>query len=195
MPSQDRPPVVNLYQVAVRTLAGERTTLADHEDTVLLIVNVASKCGYTPQYVGLERLHRRFSGRGFAVLGFPCNQFGEEEPGTSDEIGQFCSRTYGVTFPLFEKIIVNGEGRHPIYQELTRHPDATGAAGDVEWNFEKYLVAPRATSITRFRPDTDPEDASVVEELMTLLPRGAADLTKAGDLDERARAQRSSGGL
>lgn len=186
---------MNLYQVAVRTLAGERTTLADHENTVLLIVNVASRCGYTPQYRGLERLHRTFSGRGFAVLGFPCNQFDEEEPGTSDEIGQFCSRTYGVTFPLFEKIVVNGEGRHPIYRELTRHPDTTGTAGDVEWNFEKYLVAPRAASITRFRPDTEPEDAGLVEELTKLLPRAATDLTEVVDLDERALPHRPTGRL
>jgi glutathione peroxidase len=164
------PPAVNFYQIAVRTLAGEPANLVDHEDKVLLIVNVASRCGYTPQYVGLERLHREYAGRGFAVLGFPCNQFGEEEPGTPEEIGQFCSRTYGVTFPLFEKIDVNGEGRHPIYDELTRHPDATGTAGDVEWNFEKFLVAPGAASITRFRPDTEPEDVGLVEALTSILP-------------------------
>ena len=109
------------------------------------MVNVASKCGLTPQYAGLERLHEHYAGRGFAVVGFPCNQFGGQEPGTAAEIGEFCSTTYGVTFPMFEKIEVNGPGRHPVYAELTAVPDAGGEAGDVRWNFEKFLVGPDGT--------------------------------------------------
>jgi len=161
---------MTLFDTPVHTLAGEPATLEPFRGQAVLIVNVASKCGLTPQYGGLERLHERFADRGFSVLGFPCNQFLGQEPGTAEEIATFCSTTYGVTFPLFEKVEVNGEGRHPIYEELTAVPDAEGAAGDVQWNFEKFLVSPDG-AITRFRPGVDPEDPSIVGAVEKALPR------------------------
>ncbi len=134
------------------------------------MVNVASKCGLTPQYTALEELHKRLSDRGFAVLGFPCNQFGQQEPGTSQEIAEFCSATYGVTFPMFEKIEVNGPGRHPIYSILTEFPDADGEAGDIQWNFEKFLVSPSGSVVARFRPRTTPDDPAVMAAIEAQLP-------------------------
>ena len=124
-------------------------------------MNVASKCGLTPQYEGLERLQKRFGGDSFTVLGVPCNQFMGQEPGTPEEIAEFCSATYGVSFPLTEKIDVNGEDRHRLYTELTSVADATGDAGDVQWNFEKFLVGADG-SVTRFRPTVDPEADEIV---------------------------------
>jgi glutathione peroxidase len=162
---------MTVHDHPVNTLSGQPASLADLSGKTLLVVNVASKCGLTPQYEGLERLHKRFSGRGFAVIGFPCNQFGGQEPGTADEIGEFCSVNYGVTFPLFEKIEVNGPGRHPIYTELTAVPDAEGNAGDIQWNFEKFLVSPDGTILGRFRPLTDPEDPALVAAIEDSLPR------------------------
>lgn len=137
------------------------TALPDLSGKAVLVVNVASKCGLTPQYTGLEKLQERFGDQGFTVLGVPCNQFGGQEPGSAEEIAVFCSATYGVSFPLTEKIDVNGPGRHPLYTELTATADATGAAGDVQWNFEKFLVAPDG-AVTRFRPRTEPESAEIV---------------------------------
>jgi glutathione peroxidase len=128
----------------------------------VLVVNVASKCGLTPQYEGLERLQQRFGGERFTVLGVPCNQFGGQEPGTSEEIATFCSMTYGATFPLTAKLEVNGEDRHPLYARLTATPDAEGEAGDIQWNFEKFLVSPAGEVLARFRPMVEPEDARVV---------------------------------
>ena len=133
---------MSIYDIPVSTLAGEESSLGAFAGTTLLVVNVASKCGLTPQYTALEALHERLADRGFSVVGFPCNQFGGQEPGSAEEIAEFCSATYGVTFPMFEKIEVNGPGRHPIYTELTAVPDAGGEAGDIQWNFEKFLVAP-----------------------------------------------------
>ncbi len=152
---------MTLYDIPVRTLAGEPSSLADFRGRTVLVVNVASKCGLTPQYAGLEALHERFHDRGFAVVGFPCNQFQGQEPGTPEEIQEFCSTTYGVTFPLFEKIDVNGENRHPVYAELVEVPDADGYRGDIRWNFEKFLVAPDG-SVRRFAPQVTPEDADLV---------------------------------
>jgi glutathione peroxidase len=152
---------VSLYDIPVETLAGQPTTLAEFEGRPVLIVNVASKCGLTPQYEQLEQLHEKYAERGFAVLGFPCNQFMGQEPGTAEEIQQFCSTTYGITFPMFAKIEVNGPGRHPLYAQLVETPDADGAAGDVQWNFEKFLVG-RDGAITRFRPRTEPLAPEVV---------------------------------
>ena len=149
---------VSVHDIAVKTLAGQPASLGDLADKTLLVVNVASKCGLTPQYEGLQRLHQQYAGRGFAVVGFPCNQFGGQEPGTAEEIGEFCSVNYGVSFPMFEKIEVNGLGRHPLYAELTAVPDAGGEAGDIQWNFEKFLVGPDGSVIGRFRPLTEPED-------------------------------------
>jgi glutathione peroxidase len=161
---------VTVHDIAVKALNGEPASLGDLAGQTLLVVNVASKCGLTPQYAGLERLQERFGDRGFAVLGFPCNQFGGQEPGTAEEIGEFCSTTYGVTFPMFEKIEVNGPGRHPLYDELTAVPDAAGEAGDIQWNFEKFLIAPDGSVIGRFRPMTEPEDPELVAAIEASLP-------------------------
>jgi glutathione peroxidase len=161
---------VSVHDFPVNTLSGQPGSLGDLSGKTLLVVNVASKCGLTPQYTGLERLHERFAGRGFSVVGFPCNQFGGQEPGSAGEISEFCSVNYGVTFPLFEKIEVNGPGRHPVYQELTTVPDADGEAGDIQWNFEKFLVGPDGTVLGRFRPGTDPEDPAIVSAIEASLP-------------------------
>jgi glutathione peroxidase len=158
------------YDIQLETLTGDPTSLEDYRGHALLIVNVASKCGLTPQYAGLEALHREYAPRGFAVLGFPCNQFGGQEPGTPEEISEFCSTKYDVTFPLFEKLSVNGPDRHPLYAELTKTEDAAGKAGDVEWNFEKFLVSPDG-AVQRFRPKTKPEDQSLVSAIKAVLPR------------------------
>jgi glutathione peroxidase len=156
------------YDISLRTLDGKPTTLADYRGKTLLIVNVASKCGLTPQYAGLQALHDEYSARGFAVLGFPCNQFGGQEPGTPEQITEFCSTNYGVSFPLFEKISVNGPDRHPLYVELTQVADAAGKAGDIEWNFEKFLVSPQG-AVQRFRPKTKPDDAALVGAIRAAL--------------------------
>ena len=161
---------MTISEIPLRTLDGEPASLADYAGKALLVVNVASKCGFTPQYEGLERIHERYADRGFSVLGFPCNQFGGQEPGTADEIQTFCSTTYGVTFPLFEKIDVNGDDRHPLYAELTRAADPAGEAGDVQWNFEKFLVDPSGTVVGRFRTRTDPEAPEVVGAIESVLP-------------------------
>jgi len=162
---------VTVHDIAVKTLSGKDASLGDLAGSTLLVVNVASKCGLTPQYEGLERLHQRFSERGFSVVGFPCNQFGAQEPGSAGEIQEFCSVNYGVSFPMFEKIEVNGPGRHPVYAELTEVPDASGEAGDIQWNFEKFLVGPDGTILGRFRPLVDPEDPELVGAIEASLPR------------------------
>jgi glutathione peroxidase len=159
-----------LFDFPIDTLTGEHASLAPYKGKALLLVNVASKCGLTPQYEGLERLQKTYGDRGFSVLGFPCNQFLGQEPGSAEEIQEFCSTTYGVTFPLFEKIDVNGDDRHPIYSELTEVQDAEGKAGDITWNFEKFLVAPSGEIVGRFRPRTEPEDAAVVSAITANLP-------------------------
>ena len=135
--------------------------LAPFAGKSLLVVNVASKCGLTPQYEGLEDLQKTYGSKGFSVVGFPCNQFMGQEPGTAEEIQTFCSTTYGVTFPLFEKIDVNGENQNPIYAELTKVADAEGYSGDIRWNFEKFLVGPDG-SVQRFAPQVTPEDPVLV---------------------------------
>jgi glutathione peroxidase len=156
----------------VKTLAGQDSSLGELSGKTLLVVNVASKCGLTPQYAALERLHEQFASRGFAVVGFPCNQFGGQEPGTAEEIAEFCSATYEVTFPMFEKIEVNGPGRHPIYDELTAVPDTNGEAGDIQWNFEKFLVRPDGTVAARFRSRITPDSAEVLAVIEASLPAG-----------------------
>ena len=159
-----------LYDIALHTIDGAPTTLGEHRGKALLVVNVASKCGLTPQYEGLERLQNRYADRGFTVLGVPCNQFGGQEPGTSEEIQTFCSTTYGVSFPLLAKADVNGEGRHPLYAELAQVADASGEAGDITWNFEKFLVSPAGEVVGRFRPGTEPESVEVTGAIETQLP-------------------------
>jgi len=161
---------MGLHEIPVKTLDGQDSSLGSLAGKALLVVNVASKCGLTPQYSGLERLQERFGGQGFSVVGFPCNQFAGQEPGGAEEIQTFCSTTYGVTFPLFEKIDVNGEGQHPLYAELTKTADAEGAAGDVQWNFEKFLVGADGEVLARFRPRTEPEDEAVVKAIEAALP-------------------------
>jgi glutathione peroxidase len=161
---------VTIYDIPVKTLAGEDSSLGALAGKTLLVVNVASKCGLTPQYTALESLHSRLADRGFSVVGFPCNQFGGQEPGTAGEIEEFCSMTYGVSFPMFEKIEVNGEGRHPIYDQLTSVPDASGEAGDVQWNFEKFLLGPDGAVLARFRPRTVPDDPEVLAAIEEHLP-------------------------
>jgi glutathione peroxidase len=156
---------------SIRTLTGEPTTLAEHEGKALLIVNVASKCGLTPHYAGLQRLQERYADQGFTVLGFPCNQFGGQEPGTADEIGEFCSTNYSVTFPLYEKVDVNGANRHPIFTTLAATADEQGAAGEVQWNFEKFVVSPEGEVVGRFRPPTDPEAPELISAIEGVLPQ------------------------
>jgi glutathione peroxidase len=161
---------MSLFDIPVHTLDGEDSSLGEFSGKTLLVVNVASKCGLTPQYEGLERLQKTYGDRGFSVVGFPCNQFMGQEPGTAEEIQQFCSTTYGVSFPLMEKIDVNGEERHPIYEELTVTPDAEGNAGDITWNFEKFLVSGSGDIIGRFRPQVEPEDPAIVGAIEATLP-------------------------
>jgi glutathione peroxidase len=153
---------MTVHDIELETLAGAPATLSDFAGQTVLVVNVASQCGLTPQYEGLQRLHERFAARGFTVAGFPCNQFGAQEPGTAEQITEFCSANYGVTFPLFAKIEVNGPGRHPLYTELTKTPDAKGKAGDIQWNFEKFLIGPDGAVVARFRPLTEPQAPELV---------------------------------
>ena len=156
---------MSLYETKIAGLDGTPDRLGGERGKVTLMVNVASKCGLTPQYEGLERVHERYADRGFAVLGFPCNQFLGQEPGSPAEIAEFCSTTYGVTFPLFEKIEVNGDGRHPLYQALTQEPDRDGYTGDIRWNFEKFLVSGDGTVLARFGPQVEPEASEVTEAI------------------------------
>ena len=153
---------MGLQDIPLRTLSGEPTTLGKTAARSVLIVNVASRCGMTPQYEGLELLHERFSKDGFAVAGFPCNQFGGQEPGSAAEIREFCSSMYGVTFPMFEKIEVNGPGQHPLYAELTKVADGDGKAGVVRWNFEKFLVSAGGDVLARFRSGVPPEAPEII---------------------------------
>ncbi|MEV5428501.1 glutathione peroxidase [Streptomyces sp. NPDC052701] len=148
--------------VEMDALQGGPANLSQYAGKVVLVVNVASKCGLTPQYAGLERLHERYAQRGFTVLGVPCNQFLGQEPGSAAEIAEFCSATYGVSFPMTEKVEVNGEGRHPLYERLVGFADADGHSGDVRWNFEKFLIGRDGEVVARFSPQTDPESAEVV---------------------------------
>ena len=159
-----------LQDIPINTLSGEPTNLGSYEGHAVLVVNVASKCGLTPQYTALEKLAQEYRDRGLFVVGVPCNQFMGQEPGTPEEIQEFCSTTYGVTFPLLEKIEVNGENRHPLYAELTKHPDASGEAGDIQWNFEKFLIAPDGTVAARFRPRTEPDAPEILDALEEILP-------------------------
>ncbi len=160
---------MSIFEHPISTLRGDGAALSGHEGKALLLVNVASRCGLTPQYTGLEQLQQTYGERGFSVVGFPCNQFGGQEPGTAEEIETFCSTSYGVSFPMTEKIEVNGSGRHPIYEELTAVADAEGHAGDIRWNFEKFLLAPDGT-ITRFGPTVTPEDPTLVAAIEAALP-------------------------
>jgi len=155
---------MSLRDIPLTDASGQTVTLADYADQVVLIVNVASKCGLTVQYGALEELQKTYAARGFTVLGFPCNQFKGQEPGSLEEILDFCSTTYGVTFPLFDKVEVNGADRHPLYALLTETADADGMAGDVGWNFEKFLVTPSG-EVHRFRPATVPDAPEIIDAI------------------------------
>lgn len=156
---------MTIFDHKINSLAGELVDLRDFSGKTLLVVNVASQCGFTPQYGPLQEVYERYRDRGFAVLGFPCNQFGAQEPGSAAEISEFCETNYGVTFPLFEKIDVNGPGQHPIYAELVDFPDDGGIAGDVQWNFEKFLIGPDGTIVRRFRSNVSPDDKTVIRAI------------------------------
>jgi glutathione peroxidase len=153
---------MSVFDVAIGSLRGGSADLGQYRGAAMLIVNVASRCGLTPQYEGLERLHERYADRGFTVLGVPCNQFGGQEPGSADQIAEFCSTTYGVTFPMTEKVDVNGAGRHPLYDRLVDTPDGSGHAGDIRWNFEKFLITPGGAVAARFAPQIQPDSAEII---------------------------------
>jgi glutathione peroxidase len=159
-----------IYDIRLVDLRGKPLELDQFRDKALLVVNVASKCGMTPQYEALEQLQKQYADRGFSVLGVPCNQFGGQEPGTPDEIVEFCSATYGVTFPMTEKVEVNGAGRHPLYDQLVETPDSEGYTGDIRWNFEKFLVGPDGVVQKRFSPVVKPDSPEVVSAIEAALP-------------------------
>ena len=161
---------MSLYDIPINRLDGTPSSLADFQGKAVLAVNVASKCGLTPQYEQLEQLQKDYGDKGFSVVGFPSNQFLGQEPGTAEEIQEFCSTTYGVSFPLMEKIDVNGEERHPIYAELTEVEDTDGTGGDVQWNFEKFLISPSGEVVGRFRPTVLPDAPEVIEAIEANLP-------------------------
>ncbi|GAA4736012.1 glutathione peroxidase [Isoptericola chiayiensis] len=160
---------MDIYEIPFDRMDGTTATLAEHRDDVVMVVNVASRCGLTPQYSALEDLQKRYAERGFTVVGFPSNQF-LQELSTDDKIAEFCSATYGVTFPVVSKVKVNGKKAHPLYQELTRTPDADGHDGRIRWNFEKFLVLPGG-EVRRYSPKTVPDDPAIVEVIESHLPR------------------------
>jgi glutathione peroxidase len=161
----------SVWDVPLKTLKGAPTTLAAHKGKALLVVNVASECGLTPQYAALEAVQEKYAKQGFTVVGFPCNQFGGQEPGTAEEIETFCSNNYGITFPIMEKIEVNGDASNPVYKSLTQVADASGHTGPIRWNFEKFLISADGTKITRFSPKTTPDDPAVIAAIEQSLPK------------------------
>ena len=161
---------MSIYTHSLATLDGQPLDLEGLRGKAVLVVNVASKCGLTPQYTGLEELQHKYANRGFTVLGVPCNQFGGQEPGTAEEISTFCSSTYGVTFPITEKVDVNGQRKHPLFTELEAKADANGDAGDIQWNFEKFLLSPAGEVVGRFRPTVTPDAEELVSALEAVLP-------------------------
>lgn len=159
----------SIYEVELPRLDGKPAKLADYAGKVVLVVNVASKCGFTPQYAGLQALNDRYADLGFTVLGFPSNQFFNQEPGSAEDIQEFCSINYGVTFPLFAKLDVKGADQHPLYAILSEASDDSGKAGNVKWNFEKFLVGRDGRVVRRFRSKVVPEDPKLVEAIVSLL--------------------------
>ena len=159
----------SIYEIELPRLNGKMARLSQYKGKVVLAVNVASKCGFTPQYGGLQKLYDKYSSRGFTVLGFPCNQFFHQEPGDAEQIQEFCSINYGVSFPLFTKLDVKGSNQHPLYAILSEHPDDAGKAGNVSWDFEKFLVGRDGQVVRRFRPKIVPEDPRIVEAIEALL--------------------------
>jgi glutathione peroxidase len=162
---------MTIFDVAIDRLGGGPADLAGLRGRAVLVVNVASRCGLTPQYAGLQKLADAYADRGLTVLGVPCNQFAEQEPGSAADIATFCEVNYGVSFPLTEKVDVNGSGRHPLYAELAPTEDDTGYSGDIRWNFEKFLIAPDGTVSARFAPQTAPDDPGLVAAVEQALPR------------------------
>ena len=160
----------SLYDISFTTIDGEQARLGDYAGHAVLVVNVASECGLTPQYEGLQELADDYRERGLFVLGFPCNQFSGQEPGDERAIKEFTTAKYGITFPLAAKVDVNGPGRHPLYAELTTVADAAGEAGDVQWNFEKFLISPEGEVVGRFRPKVEPTSIEVTEAIEDILP-------------------------
>jgi glutathione peroxidase len=161
---------MSLLDLEIGRLDGSPATLGDLTGgRAALVVNVASRCGLTPQYTALEELHGKYAEQGLTVVGVPCNQFGGQEPGSAEEIAEFCSATYGVTFPMTRKVEVNGPDRHPLYAALTQLPDGDGHAGDVRWNFEKFVLAADGTPVARFSPQTEPDDPQVLAAVESVL--------------------------
>jgi glutathione peroxidase len=158
---------VSLYSIIVKTIDGATQTLADYRGKVLLVVNVASQCGFTPQYTGLESLYREFKDRGFAVLGFPCNQFGSQEPGNNEDIAAFCSTRYDVTFPMFAKVEVNGPAAHPLFRLLKTSRKGLLGTESIKWNFTKFLVDREGNVVRRFAPSDAPD--AIREDVAALL--------------------------
>ena len=161
---------MSIFDIEIGALRGGPANLAQYRGKAVLLVNTASKCGLTPQYAGLERLQERYKDRGFTVIGVPSNQFMRQEPGTAEEIAEFCSATYGVTFPMTEKVKVNGKNRHPLYREIVDFPDAQGHSGKIRWNFEKFVIGPDGAVVARFGPTVDPEDDDDVAAIESALP-------------------------
>ena len=161
--------VRSIYEIELPRLSGKPARLSEYAGQVVLAVNTASKCGFTPQFAGLQTLYDRYTERGFTVLGFPSNQFFNQEPGSAEQIEEFCTINYGVTFPMFAKLDVKGSKQHPLYEILTEFPDDSGKAGNVTWNFEKFLVGRDGRVVRRFRPKTLPEDPAVIEAIEALL--------------------------
>jgi glutathione peroxidase len=159
------------WELPLKTLKGQPTTLGAYRGKAVLVVNVASQCGLTPQYAALEAVQDKYAAKGFTVVGFPCNQFGGQEPGTAEEIAEFCSTTYGISFPIMEKIEVNGDAKHPLYATLTAIPDAGGHTGPIRWNFEKFLISADGTKVTRFHPKVAPDDPAMIGAIEAALPR------------------------
>ena len=164
-PGPTHGPMTTLHDFTLKTIDGQDKSLKDFEGQVCLVVNVASKCGLTPQYEGLQKLHDSLEDRGFAVLGFPCNQFGGQEPGTEAEIQSFCSTNYGVTFPMFSKLEVNGDGRHPLYAWLTAEDAQPDGSGDIAWNFAKFVIGKDGQVVARFAPTAAPTSEEVVSAI------------------------------
>lgn len=161
---------MSIFDIEIGALRGGPANLAQYRGKAVLLVNTASKCGLTPQYAALERLQERYRSRGFTVIGVPSNQFMRQEPGSAKEIAEFCSATYGITFPMTEKVKVNGRNRHPLYREVVDFPDAGGHRGRIRWNFEKFIIGPDGAVVARFGPMVDPEDDTVVAAIEGVLP-------------------------
>lgn len=163
---------MDLNNITLTTIDGDETTFGEFAGKAVMVVNVASKCGFTPQYAGLEKLYEQYGDRGLTILGFPCNQFLSQEPGSAQDIKEFCSLNFGVTFPLFDKVKVNGKNSHPLFEKLTTVPDAQGSAGKVKWNFEKFLIAPDG-EVKRFRSAVKPDAPELIDAIEQALPAPA----------------------